>query len=303
MKCLGLAVLLGLALSAQTREIAVTIDDLPVVTRNRSIDHARWITKSILDTLTAEKVPATAFVNEAKLQIDGERDARVDLLRMWRAAGVELGNHTYSHRDYNDLTLEQFSDELIRGEVVLRTLNGGQPVRYYRMPYTHQGQTLAKRDGLVSFATARGYRHAPYTVEDQDYLFSAAWETAMTRGDKALAERVQQAYIDEMLIALDFFEPLTEQLFHRPIKHILLIHANEINARCLSRLIILFRQRGYRFVSLDEALTDPAYLTTDGYVGTNGISWLHRWAISLGRPSRLKDEPDPPKWVDDLSKP
>jgi hypothetical protein len=55
--------------------------------------------------------------------------------------------------------------------------------------------------------------------------------------------------------------------------------------------------RGYRFVTLDEALKGDAYRTPDGYVGRFGPSWLHRWRIALGKPDRLRDEGDPPAWV------
>ena len=28
-----------------------------------------------------------------------------------------------------------------------------------------------------------------------------------------------------------------------------------------------------------------------------GLSWFHRWRRALGLPNRLRDEPDPPRWV------
>jgi hypothetical protein len=56
--------------------------------------------------------------------------------------------------------------------------------------------------------------------------------------------------------------------------------------------------RGYRFVSLEEALRDPAYTSTDRFTGGAGISWLHRWALTRGGTSRvLPDEPRTPDWV------
>ncbi|HZW16435.1 MAG TPA: polysaccharide deacetylase, partial [Brevundimonas sp.] len=59
----------------------------------------------------------------------------------------------------------------------------------------------------------------------------------------------------------------------------------------------LYQARGYRFVTLDEALADPIYSHADDYVRANGVSWLHRWTSSEGRPIRW--EPDPPKWIMD----
>lgn len=46
------------------------------------------------------------------------------------------------------------------------------------------------------------------------------------------------------------------------------------------------------FVSLPPAVSQ----------GTFGPSWLHRWRVAKKLPPRLTDEPDPPRWILDLSK-
>jgi hypothetical protein len=77
----------------------------------------------------------------------------------------------------------------------------------------------------------------------------------------------------------------------------LLIHANFINSDYLDDLIEMFRRRGYRFVTLEEALKDDAYRLPDTYIGPAGISWLHRWAREKGREFILPDEPKVPEFV------
>ena len=56
--------------------------------------------------------------------------------------------------------------------------------------------------------------------------------------------------------------------------------------------------RGYRFVSLQHALQDPAYTRRDEYVGPAGITWLHRWALTEGKKGAFfAGEPVVPEWV------
>ena len=55
------------------------------------------------------------------------------------------------------------------------------------------------------------------------------------------------------------------------------------------------KERGYAFIALDEALADEAYRRSDGYVGRQGLSWIHRWAIDKGM--ELKEEPREPGWL------
>src|SRR5512138_816266 len=83
------------------RRVAVTFDDLPVVSRafTSAGDHAR-ITRAIVAAIRAHHIPAIGFVNEGKIYRNGVADsAEIALLRQWSRAGLELGNHTWSHLD------------------------------------------------------------------------------------------------------------------------------------------------------------------------------------------------------------
>jgi hypothetical protein len=59
------------------------------------------------------------------------------------------------------------------------------------------------------------------------------------------------------------------------------------------------QERGYRFVTLHDALTDAAYSLPDEYVGDRGCSWIEHWAVTRGQP--LQNVPHPPAWVVELS--
>ena len=60
----------------------------------------------------------------------------------------------------------------------------------------------------------------------------------------------------------------------------------------------LILARGYKFVSLDEALSDEAYDSPDTYTGPGGITWIHRWAITAKKPREFYgDEPEAPQWI------
>lgn len=84
-------------------------------------------------------------------------------------------------------------------------------------------------------------------------------------------------------------------MFGREIPHTLLLHANLLNAEQLERVLAMLEDRGYRFVGLPEAVSDPAYAREDSYVGPRGLSWLQRWALEDGVP--VPDEPREAAWV------
>jgi ketosteroid isomerase-like protein len=84
-------------------------------------------------------------------------------------------------------------------------------------------------------------------------------------------------------------------VFDREIPQVLLLHANSLNADYLDILLDLLEDRGYRFVGLSEAVSDPAYDRPDTYVGPRGLSWIQRWALAAD--VHVPDEPREAEWV------
>lgn len=286
------------------KTMAITIDDLPKSNGLTDIAGTRRTTESMINVLKAHKAPAVSFVNEGKLY-DGATmvPERAALLQLWVAAGFPLGNHTYSHIDINSVPLDKYQDDVVRGERTLtRLMRGIAGERWFRHPYTHTGPTTEIKAGLEKFLAGRGYRIAPFTIENSDWIFSAAYARAKAAGDEALAAKVRDTYLDYSDSMVAWFETVAKDTFGRHIPQILLIHTNEIHTDALDALLTRIEQRGYRWVTLAEAMKDPAYATPDHYVGKSGPSWLHRWRVGKNLPSRLPEEPDAPQWVVELSK-
>ncbi len=307
-KSLLIMLLLSVTAAAQTnkpsRKMAVTFDDLPYASAGQPHDlsKAQRVTKELLRVLKARTVPVVAFVNEGKLQVAGEVDVQIALLQQWIDAGAILGNHTYSHPDFNTVTVEQFEDEIIKGEVVTRRLMQAHPSYqlYFRHPMTHTGDTQARKEAIEKFLVARGYKVTPHTLENSDFIFNAVYVDALRNHDGALAKRLREAYLDFTIAATEFAERVSPKIFGREVTQTLLIHANDINADCLDEMLLRFAARGYHFVSLDEAMSDPAYQTRDTYVTKDGPTWLWRWMKSKGMHVRFDNDPEPPGWVAEL---
>ncbi len=309
LKVLVVILFLSLSTAAQTnhasRKMAVTIDDLPYVAAAQpNLRNAQRVTKEILRVLVAHHAPAVGFVNEEKLQIPGEVDARIALLQQWVDAGMILGNHTYSHPDFNTLTIEQFEDEIVKGEVITRRLmRGHRPYQlYFRHPMTHIGDTQSRQEAIEAFLAARGYKVTPHTIENSDFIFNVLYVSALGNKDEAMVTRLREAYLDFTIATTEFAERISPQIFGREVTQTLLIHANDINAECLDEILKRFSARGYSFVTLDEAMADPAYQTKVTHVSKSGPTWLWRWMKSKGMNISFANDPETPQWVLDLYK-
>jgi peptidoglycan/xylan/chitin deacetylase (PgdA/CDA1 family) len=282
------------------RLIAFTIDDLPVVSTRKDINNRREITKKILGHIKKAKIPAIGFVNEGKLYSNGKLDdAQVDLLRQWVAAGLELGNHSYSHKSLNAIDLAEYEKDILDGETVTKELMKakGKTLRYFRHPFLQTGLSLQVKADLRVFLKEHGYTIAPVTVDNADWIFASAYDKACDKGDKDLMKRVGEAYVPYMESKIDYWERQSVKLFGGEVRQTLLIHANFINSDYLDDLAKMLKKRGYEFVALGEALKDEAYLLPDTFIKRAGISWLHRWALDRGRETVLPDEPKVPDFV------
>ena len=279
--------------------MAITFDDLPKSNGVEDIAGTRRTTESILKVLKAHHAPAVAFVNEGKLYSGPTMvEERAGLLRLWVEAGVPLGNHTFSHIDINNVPLQKYQDDVVRGErTYARLMRGVSTERWFRHPFTHTGPTEEIKAGLNRFLAARGYRIAPFTIENSDWIFSAAYAKAKAAAEDAQAAKIREEYLAYSERMVEWFETLAKEDFGRDIPQILLIHSNELHTDALDALLARIEQRGYRWVTLGEAMKDAAYRTPDEFVGTYGPSWLHRWRVAKKLPDRLRDEPDPPQWI------
>lgn len=272
------------------KEVAITIDDLP-----RSGDAEgtaasdREMTVKLLAPFRQKHIPVIGFVNECQ-----HRDELRTLLPLWISAGAELGNHTCSHVDLNKTSARDFEAEITKGSVVTAELLGREPT-YFRYPFLHLGKDAETKRTVQQFLQKHGYRNAPVTLDNSDYMFARVYANALTSGDLPKADRVRKAYLAYMRSILAFFEARSKEVTGHEIRQVLLIHASQLNADVMPDLLAMMRGRGYRFVSLDRVLQDPAYFLPENYFGPGGFSWIHRWSMTKGM--KPKGESDEPEWI------
>jgi peptidoglycan/xylan/chitin deacetylase (PgdA/CDA1 family) len=285
------------------RQVAITIDDLPA----GMADHSQAadivaLTAKLLGTLRDQKVPVVGFVNEKKLYKPGEVDERIKALQMWLDYGFELGNHSFSHMSLNQGGLKAWEEDVIQGESVTKILLASHkmPLRYFRHPYLDTGRDLQTRREAEAFLINRGYRIAPVTLDGWDWMFAGLYEDAKKRNDTTLQQQIVKEYLAHHDAEFAWAEQLSQKILGYEPKQVLLLHASNLEADHIGELLDVLRKRGYRFVTLEDALGDSAYSLPDTYVGEEGSGWLEHWAITQGKIPQ--GAPVMPQWVIDKTK-
>jgi peptidoglycan/xylan/chitin deacetylase (PgdA/CDA1 family) len=244
----------------QTRKVAITIDDGPAVGTGRNLDAFLKVANALREGFIAEKVPAIMFINERQLHVEGERDRRVEVVRQWIEAGLDLGNHTYSHPRLDNSRVSGYLDDILKGEVISRPLleERGKKLRWFRYPFLATGN--AETAGVIEdFLAQRGYRIAPVSVDYADYSYSGVYSRHLRSGAREKADDLFATVMSRLDESFTRAEKRSIEVLGYELPQILLIHCNEMNALTLRTTIQRIRKRGYTFVSLDEAMDDPAY--------------------------------------------
>lgn len=261
------------SLRAQTYEVAITVDDVPwtapaAASRDAVLDG----TDRILAALAERGVTATGFVVCHGMGLHPEATAR------WLAAGMELANHSATHRDLNMTPLGGWLADVRTCHDDLTALVGR--VRYFRYPMLHQGPDARRYDAAAAVLADLAERNAPVTIDNSEWVLSGPYARAAAADDKSEMARMGRLYLDHMVEAARHARAVARERFGREVRQVLLLHASRLNADWLGPLLDALGAEGARLVPLERALADPIYQRDDAYRGPQGLSWLYRVAPS-----------------------
>lgn len=252
--------ILGLVLiatPAAARDIAFTFDDLPSHSALPPGTTRVQIAKDVIAALkTAGVPPVYGFVNGYQLAAEPESRA---VLSLWRDAGFPLGNHGWAHQGLSKVDEATFEADIIKTEALVTPLMLGKDWRWYRFPFLDEAAgDEAKRATARAFLAAHGYRIAAVTASFGDYAFNEPYARCVARGDTAAIAELENDYLAAAADSIRQSHDVEMAQFGRTPPDILLMHLGAFDARMLPRLLTLYREHGFRFVTLPEAARDPA---------------------------------------------
>jgi peptidoglycan/xylan/chitin deacetylase (PgdA/CDA1 family) len=239
-------------------EVAVTVDDLPVHGPDTpGIDRAT-IADRFLSTFRRHHMPPVyGFVNAKRLADDPRSES---ILRRWVDAGNPLGNHTYAHSSLNATSVTEFVSDIEKGEQILKQLIPDQRAwMVFRYPFLMEGDTIEKRDGVRGYLRGRGYVVAEVTIDADDWAFNAPFARCIARNDAASLAKLHRTFLDAHVEELRRMRDLSQQLVHREMRQVLLLHIGAADADALDDLLTAYEGESVRWVELRTALADPIY--------------------------------------------
>lgn len=242
--------------------VALTFDDLPAAGGLPVGDTRAAIAGRLAAELKANHLKGTyGFVIGSDLQ--GDPDAQ-QALRVWIAAGMSLGNHTWSHLSLDNETAAAYEHDIALDEPPLRQYSRRDNWHWFRYPYLEEGNTLEKRNEVLAWLGNHGYRVAQVTLTFQDDDWSDPYNRCLAKHDDASIAWLKQSYLDNAAEFIQLGRREQQIAFGHEIPNVLLLHATAFTTLMLPRLLALLRQQGFRFAPLSRVEQDPAYSLDPG---------------------------------------
>ena len=238
-------------------QVAFTFDDLPAHGPLPPGEYRPEPMRTIINVLKTEHMPPIyGFVNGFRT---AEYPYQAELLREWLAAGNPLGNHTWSHPSLDKSSAEKYIHNIAENEPLLEKVDPLGDWHWFRFPYLEEGDTMAKRNAVRDYLLDHHYKIAEVTLDFGDYMWNDAYARCAVKHEDAAVASLHDSYLATADEYITYSRTLSQRLYGRDIPYVLLLHVGAFDAKMLPDLIALFRKRGFTFVTLPQAESDPAY--------------------------------------------
>lgn len=211
--------------------------------------------RAILETLRAHSIKAAMFVIGRNI----EEEEGKQLLSAWDQAGHLIGNHTYSHRNFNAPTtdVKAYGEDILRAEALVKDFP--QFRKYFRFPMLKEGDTTAKRDAMRAFLSQHGYRVGHVTIDNSDWLIDQRLTARVKENPAANVKPYRDYYLEHLWSRAEYYDALAHRMLGYQVKHTLLVHFNLLNALFLGDVIAMFKAKGWQPIDAQQAFSDPVF--------------------------------------------
>lgn len=277
--------------------VALTFDDVPAAGGLHLDETRAGIITRLIDELKSNHLKGVyGFVNGDGIGDDPDLQ---QALHLWLAAGMRIGNHTFTHPALDDITAEDYIHDIAINEPTLRQYDPAGDWHWFRYPYLEEGNTIEKREAVRDWLLKNGYRIAQVTLNFQDDDWDDPYGRCLAKHDQEAIEWLEQSYIENAgeFIRLGREEQIVA--FGHEVPNVLLLHETDFTTLMLPRLMKLLRSEGFRFAPIAKVERNPIYALDPGEPNPGGGSITNQ-VLDARHLSYPPFKPEPVQKLDSL---
>lgn len=281
------------------KKLAVGFVSIPTNRASKADGSFDETPRLLIEKLNKYKVPAIGFV-QGSLTSDEDKNLneKAEIVRLWRDASLEVGIGNYEHIWFYDTPFDEYAEGVEKNaEITNKILSEkNERVEFFSYPYLNTGKTVEDHERFEAWLSARNLTSVKYTIDNQEWMYSAVYDLARNANDSGKMIEIQLEFLKYMSEMFDHYEQYSQEMFGGDINQTLVLTPSRLVADSADELFQMLKNRGYEFVSMEEAQSDTAYQTPENFAGIKaGISWFERWQMAKGK--SLLDEPRESEFV------
>ena len=207
-----------------------------------------------------------------------------ELQEEWLRRGNLIGNMSYTWKSVKKkkTSTEGFIAAIDKAEQGLAPLwlKFERKKKYFRYPALKLGLDEQRPRDVRAYLKQNGFVEVPATINTREDYFSQPYCSAQTRGDTVCANFISATFKSLLLDKTIKARAAARKIAGRDIKQIWSIGASQLTCDLLGEVLRWFKAMGVKFITLDEALSDPFYAVEDVTNNANQIIWEAKRAQS-----------------------
>ncbi|MCB9025218.1 MAG: polysaccharide deacetylase family protein [Bdellovibrionaceae bacterium] len=184
----------------------------------------------------------------------GKSKGRQERVMGYSKAGHLIANHTFSHPRLSDTVTDEYIKEIDNADKLIRQFP--TYTKWFRFPFLNEGDTLKKRDAIRNHLKKMGYINGYVTIDNYDYFIDMMVQKAIAKGQKVNLDRACTMLVELMWDGIQYYDAAAQKHIGK-VRHVLLMHENDIEAQCLEKLITHLNTNDWKIVSPQYAFADP----------------------------------------------
>lgn len=275
-----------LILQALTTSLAASQTTSPSVAI--TIDDFRWKQIPLPDPEETNRTLLSALAKRSNLKaavfVAGQNVDDIhgrQLLQAWSDAGHHIGNHTYSHPFYPNITAARFIEDIERGEGIVSGYPSFQSYKMFRFPLLKEGETAAKRDQVRTYLAKHGYHNGHVTIDTSDWYYDQRLRERLKSTPHFNPKPYRDVYLEHIWDRAMYYDNLARDILGHTVPHTILLHYTLINVLFLDDLLRMFENKGWKLASARNTFADPLFSKNPEYIPA-GESLI--WALAQASP-------------------
>jgi peptidoglycan/xylan/chitin deacetylase (PgdA/CDA1 family) len=275
--------LMVVARPALSNEIALSFDDAPRGDERLFSGRAR--TQRIISVLDEFSIQTVFFANSKGLNQDGGRER----LASYAKAGHLIANHTHSHPDLRQTPVRAYLRDIDEADRVLASF--ATFTKWFRYPFLREGDTVEIRDQVRGHLRTQGYRNGYVTVDNYDFFLNGLVQDSLRLGKRVDLKKACKMLVDLMWNGIQFYDSVAKKHIGS-VRHVLLMHENDLQAQCLPDLITHLKRKQWRVIDPSRAFDEPLLAEEPStlYLGQGRVAAIAHARTGIGYISDWENE-------------